>query len=481
MQMMIERTLDPATDFPAQERYVATVAGLPLRVAVMYVTLFVIAFWAYATLWPSAPMMVTDSASYLRAAQDLSDFRINESHDRAPGYPLLLLLTASSKSPNRALLFLSLSLHFASIWLLAGLLYRAGLSELLLHLFALILLLPPYVEYAGYVLSETLAEAMLVAGLAGFVFWILQKRTMWIVVSALALGYAALTRPVYQIVALAIVGYLLAVTFLFPWIRLKRAEAVKGSIALLCGSIIAVGGYSYLNYRNFGYFGVTTPRLGLTLSTKTVRFVERLPDEYAVTRAALVRARNVALLEADHTGTMYIWSLVPELAAITGLEGPELSGYMLRLNLLLIQKAPLAYLQDAVWAFGSYWFPSSGELANLSSSLLQLVWAVIHFLLIGGFFLSFVLLIGAATHINLVGTFVPAHNLPEKELRMVPLQALMYGFAGTIVFYTAAISCLIEVGDPRYRVPTDALIVFMLFLGTQSWWRLVSLLRTAAR
>ena len=54
-----------------------------------------------------------------------------------------------------------------------------------------------------------------------------------------------------------------------------------------------------------------------------------------------MRARNVALLEADHTGTMYIWSLVPELAAITGLEGPELSGYMLRINLLLIQKTPL--------------------------------------------------------------------------------------------------------------------------------------------
>jgi hypothetical protein len=104
-----------------------------------------------------------------------------------------------------------------------------------------------------------------------------------------------------------------------------------------------------------------------------------------------------------------------------------------------------------------------------------LLWAVIHFLLIGGFFVSFVLLIGAAIHINLVRTFII-----ERELRMVPLQALMYGFAGTIVFYTAAISCLIEGGDPRYRVPADALIVFMLFLGSQSWWRLVSFLRIAA-
>ena len=479
MDLIQDRTIVAAAS-NAPERYIPTVGGLPIRIAATYVFLFVIAFWVYATLWPSAPIAVSDTGSYLRAAQDLSDFRINELQERAPGYPLLLLLTASSKSPNRALFFLSLALHFASVWLLAGLLYRAGLSELLLHVFALILLLPPYVEYAGYVLSETLGEAMLVAGLAGFVFWILQKRTTWIVVSAFALGYAALTRPVYQIVALAVVGYLIAVTFLFPWIRLKRAEAVKGSIALLCGSIIAVGGYSYLNYRNFGYFGVT-PKLGLTLSTKTVRFVERLPDEYAATRAALVSARNAALLEGDHTGTMYIWSLVPELAAITGLEGPELSGYMLRINLLLIQKAPLTYLQDMIWAFGAYWLPSTGELANLSSRLLQLLWAVIHFLLIGGFFLSFVLLVGAGIHATLIGAFVTPERLRGNEVRMVPLQALMYGLAGTIVFYTAAISCFIEVGDPRYRVPTDALIVFMLFLGTQSWWRLVSFLKIAAR
>ena len=56
----------------------------------------------------------------------------------------------------------------------------------------------------------------------------------------------------------------------------------------------------------------------------------------------------------------------------------------------------------------------------------------------------------------------------------------MYGLAGTIVFYTAAISCLVEVGDPRYRVPTDGLIVFMLFLGTDLRRRLVDLAKTVS-
>jgi hypothetical protein len=51
--------------------------------------------------------------------------------------------------------------------------------------------------------------------------------------------------------------------------------------------------------------------------------------------------------------------------------------------------------------------------------------------------------------------------------------------AGTIVIYAAAITCLIQDGDPRYRLPTDALIIFMLFLGTEILRRLVGIISTA--
>jgi len=67
---------------------------------------------------------------------------------------------------------------------------------------------------------------------------------------------------------------------------------------------------------------------------------------------------------------------------------------------------------------------------------------------------------------------------PVSEMGAIQLQAFIYGFAGTIVFYTVAITCLIQVGIPRYRVPTDALIVVMLFLGTHLWRRLVDLSKT---
>jgi len=83
------------------------IAGLPLSIAIIYAILFFIAFWFYSTSWPSAPIMEPDSSSYLKAAQDLSDFHIDQLQERAPGYPLFLLLTESSRSPSR-LLFLGL-------------------------------------------------------------------------------------------------------------------------------------------------------------------------------------------------------------------------------------------------------------------------------------------------------------------------------------------------------------------------------------
>src|SRR6266852_872523 len=91
-----------------------TVAGLPIPTAVLYAFLFAVAFWAYTTLWRHAPVMTSDSPSYLAVASDLVDFRIDHLHYRTPGYPLLLLITGSGELPNRALFFLSLLLHFTS-------------------------------------------------------------------------------------------------------------------------------------------------------------------------------------------------------------------------------------------------------------------------------------------------------------------------------------------------------------------------------
>ena len=172
---------------------------------------------------------------------------------------------------------------------------------------------------------------------------------------------------------------------------------MSASLLLVSGSIFVLGGYSYVNYRSVGYFGVARPQLGQHLTQKTFRVLERLPDQYADVRETLIKARNFRVTNAQRrTGYDYIYAAIPELTRITGLQKGELSEYLLRLNLVLIQKAPLEYLQEIVWAFGSYWFPSSAQLANMNSRFLQFVWAAVHFFLIGGFFLNLLLLVGAA-------------------------------------------------------------------------------------
>jgi hypothetical protein len=467
-----------AIDEPSRPgRNIVAVAGLPVRVALIHALLFAAAFCFYGALWSSAPAMEPDSGSYLRFAQDLSDFHIDQYHERTPGYPVLLLLTGSSQSPNRALFYVSLALHFASIWLLASVLWRAGLSGKKVTLFSLILLLPPFVEPAAYVLTETLAEAMLVAAFVSLVFWHLNKRPIWILISAATIGYSALTRPTYQVLAFAVAAWLVAACFLRPKSPGNWRNVVQGSLILIFGSILIVGGYAYFNYRHFGYFG-TTYKLGISLTQKTVHVIERLPDEYASIREVLIRGRNANLLASRGTELGYISAIVPELTQLTGLDEPQLSKYLLKLNLLLIRKAPLNYLQDVVLAFGHYWFPTSTDFVNFHSRLLQTFWAVVHFILFGAFALNLILLFGAAIFLKMCNLF--ADQLDEINIggaKLIDFQKFVYGLAGTIVFYTAAISCFIDVGDPRHRVPTDVIIVFMLFLGSHLWWRLVSLSR----
>src|SRR5262249_28764141 len=141
---------------PLKTESIFTVMGLPAWVAFTLVLFFVGAFTFYVIFWPEAPAIQPDSGSYLRFAQDLADFHIDQLHERTPGYPIFLLLTGSNQSPNRTLFYVSLLLHFASICLLASILFRVGLSGMKIVFFSLILLLPPFVEPAAYVLTETL-------------------------------------------------------------------------------------------------------------------------------------------------------------------------------------------------------------------------------------------------------------------------------------------------------------------------------------
>jgi hypothetical protein len=453
-----------------------TVAALPLQTALFYAFLFALAFWTYKACWKDAPLQANDSPSYLRVAQDLSDLRIDQLNIRPPGYPILLVLTGSSEKPTRTLFYVSLVLHFSSIWFLAAVLYAMGMTGMWLNVFALLLVLPPYVEYAAYVLTENLSEFLLVLAFASLVLWFLRRGgTYLLIISAVAVAYSGLTRPTYQTLSLVITCFLLIACRVLNEHPFNYRNVIRVSLILLTVSVLFIGSFSLLNYLKFGFFGIY-PMTGFNLSTRTVRVIERLPDEYAAVREVLIKARDAELIlrNSEHTGYLSYWEAIPDLVRITGLkEGPELSEYMLHLNLLLIKKAPLNYLQEVFASFSSYWLPSSSKLVNMDSIAIQALWAVMQLGIVAIFTLQLLVILGLTIFNFSQRLLLTKPHLHSRFISFPSAYAFAYALASTIVLYNAFLTCLIEVGTPRYRVPTESLLIFLCFMGLYLWRHLI--------
>jgi lipopolysaccharide/colanic/teichoic acid biosynthesis glycosyltransferase len=412
------------------------------RVAVRFLpsTLLLAAIVVYPLLWRAAPQEAVDTLGYQELAQRLVTGRIDHVSFRVPGFPVLLALTGSSQQLRPALFVVQLLLYVLALHLLLKTTADAGVKRPLVAIAALVLVSPPFIEHTAYALSESLTASLLIAGV-----WVLTRNAGGFslgVLSGAVFGAAALTRPSYQLLMMA----LAPVAACFGWRR--RA------VGLLCGAGLVIGSYCAFNYANFGYFG-TTPALGLNLTTRTVRVLERLPA--GPLRETLIQARNEQLIHgASHTGVMYIWSMQPRLEAVTGLQGLALERFMLKMNLGLIAAAPLEYLSEVGRAVATYWLPAFTELSFGGSRPVQFVWTVLCLAVVVLFWLGVVAIGGTAL----------THGLRSRRSR--PLQPV-YALAVVIVLYTMAVSCLFEVGNPRYRVPSDAFVVCAAVLGLTMW------------
>jgi hypothetical protein len=441
-------------------------AGLPRNLAFFFFALFLAALAIYGAAWRNRMVQTGDTRGYYEAAADWADASLDRLHDRTPGYPLLLLLTGASAHPTRRLFFVSLLLHLASVWMLAVTLHALGLGDRGLKLFGAILLLPPYVQSAAAVMTENLAQFFLVGGFAAMVRGLRDGGARWLWAASLAFAGAGFTRPAYQALAAAA-----AFVTLFPrWFRHRSSwrEVLRSGVTLVSVSVLLLGGFSAYNAARFGYFGLS-PMAGLHLATRTVRIWERLPDEDHVAREILVRARDEEMLApgSSHTGYQAIHEARPELVRALGKSDLDVLRYLARIHLRLILRAPLNYLSEVGRALGgNYWFPVSNRLANLNSSAVQLIWAALHFAIAGVFFASLVLVAGAV-----------AERFRSGLLRQMPPQTMAqlqaYALAATIVFYTMALACALDIGDPRHRMPTDPLILLMSFLGPMLWRRMI--------
>ncbi|NDJ87270.1 MAG: hypothetical protein GYB66_15435, partial [Chloroflexi bacterium] len=409
----------------------------------------------YALLWPDAPYFAPDTTDYLRFADDLQDLRQERMHYRTIGYPLILCVVGS----GRGLYYTQLAMHGVAVGLLATLLHGLGTGRRWIAVFLVLSLLPPTVETAAEVLTETVTQFYLVIGVVGLVGWKTHSQAWWLVASGLAFSLAAVTRPAYQ---------LLAVIIILTMLIGDRRRNWRAVLALGITTLIVVGGYSIYNAYWFDYPGVT-PYLGFNLSTRTTRFVERLPDEYATEREILVHHRDQALLEQQqynepgitHTGVWYILRASPDLQEALGKDEAGLAQHMVRLNLILIYREPLEYLTDVGRAMVTFWFPFAQH-ANFGSRWLYLIWSVVHFSVIGVWAAS-------AMAVLCNGLFIKLRR-PAPGQQHHARQLAMW-LCGGIVIYTMVVSSAFNIGEPRHRMPTELLIFTLLALQQDSLTR----------
>jgi hypothetical protein len=420
---------------------------------------------SYWFLWSDAPFISDDSHEYMKIAGDLRDGVLDDLHVRAFGYPLLMVLARAADEPSRLLYFIQLSLHLAAVLVLAIYLIRLRVPGILTVIFLVLSMLPPSMVITAYVLTEGLSEFLVVVGAFLLLLSLEQERsgtrTVMLIISGLAFGLLAVVRPSYQFLFIVLFGVALLI------LHFRRAARKNLLVLFLTVGLIPVlilgACYTY-NYKKFEFAGLV-PSFGIHLSTKTARVVERLPDEYAEIREILINNRDSILVEpySRHTGENYIWRAITEFHEATGLNKPELSNYLVRMNLVLIKKAPLHYLKDVFSAVSLYWFPSTTEHSNFGSRSMQMLWTIIHFVVILIFFLIVFLLAA----LLLIRWLLP-REIRGKVYQVFgdfnrPLQYFVIPL--TVIVYTMLVSALFEAGHQRYRTPTDLLIFLFTVLG----------------
>lgn len=386
-----------------------------------FVVLAVITMLFYAGVWASAPFSSPDTLDYQASTDDLRDGTLDVLPLRPIGYSVFLLLTGS----GRWLFYIQMALHLLSVFLLMQTVYPQYQLP-----FIFIALLPPLFEPTAHILTETLTQFLLVVGILSLYRWYQDKQVSILLLGSIAVGLSGLVRPTYQLLL-----PVLAIVILWLTHRWKSV------LVMLVVTVVMMGGYSLYNFRQFHYFG-TSPLLGMSLSTKTPRVLERLPDEYATERELLLRYRDASLLEHDnpnmpgtvHTGKWYIWAALPEYQEVMGQSTSEASAHLLKLNLYLIQLEPLEYLVEVGEAAALFWMPAS-NFANFDSRGWYLLWTIAHFVLIFSFF--------TILYRRPVTSFLP-------QLMLV------------VIVYTWVISSTIAIGEPRYRQPLELFILFLI-------------------
>lgn len=417
----------------------------------------------YTWAWRGVPVLEPDSPGYLAMADDLRDGSLERLWGRTAGYPILLLATGSAPEPGWPLIAAQLVLHGLAVIALAVFLSRVGVPPMPIALFAGIALSPPFVEHAAFVLSESLTSTLLVVGAVAWLRYLVDGRRAVLALAAVALGTVGLSHPLYVPAAPILATVALTGAALRPFPRALFRRAVAGGAVVCAALVIVVTSVSAYNRAHFGFTGLS-PLLGLTLSHKTPRLLETLPSDYDGVREILIRHRDADLVDprGDHLGYAYVYRAIPELEQATGLRGAELSGYLVRMNLALIARHPMEYLDEVGRSLLWYASPGVTSAGGFGSTALRAMGNVLRALVNGAFVLALMLLAGPVA--------MRCLREPPPMRRMAaptPTDTRLLAAASFLALIggSALLSSALTAAVWRLRVPVDLMLLAFVCLA----------------
>jgi hypothetical protein len=400
----------------------------------------------YLFVWRDGPYLLADSKGYMQVAQNISAGNLSEIQDRVPAFPLLLLLTNSFEKPNTILFIVQLLSYFVCVFFVFKILTRE-LPIGFAYVYLIFSVLPPFVEATAQVMTEALTTILILLSFICFYELIKSRKIFYAFILGFTSGFLALTRPTFELIPIILL-------ILFVFIRSLSVEKkgwILHSIISIAISTLMIGGYALYNYIKYDFLCLT-PLQGFNLSTKTETYIERIPDDQKVVREVLLIGRNKVLLaDPTHSAVMYIWPTIPKLEEATSLSKTELSKMFQGINLKLILSSPLSYIVEVGHAMAVYTMPSSSDQANFNNNWFQLLWLLLNYVVL------------AVTIICICGTVGILILISKKGLSALlkdhlPILSIFF-FSALMIFYNFCISTFFEVGNPRYRLPTDLLII----------------------
>ena len=399
------------------------------------------------------PGEAPDSTLYRRLAEQIRAFDFKDYDGaRTPVYPLLLALLPGNLD---AIWLVQSVLGIATTVLLYLVVARCTGSERMGLIAGLAHALSfNHIAFESAVVAEALATFLI--ALAVWRAHRLQLgplRRGEPLLLGLVCAVAALTRPMYVVLGLAVGLYLLLLDM--P----RRLTAAAVFAAAFAAPLFL---WAAFNARTVHYFGLST-LMGYNLTQHSGAFIEQAPPEYSALRDIYLKHRQRRIAEAN-THSMTIWYARDEMRRATGLSDAELSRRLGKMSITMFARHPGLYLRGVArswvlfWAVPKDWRPAFARLPA-SGSVLRVLWWCEAWV----FRVAYVLFLAVS---------LPVLWCAAANRRRRPNPWLTAGLMVAAVLLASCIQALLEYGEnARYALPTQPLATAALVMVAFSWRR----------